>query len=232
MGKTPLVLCPGLLNDAALWRHQVDSLADIAEPMVADLTGADSVAALAQAVLAAAPPRFALVGLSMGGYVSFEIMRQAPDRVERLALFNTTARPDTPESRQRRLDMIEISRAGGFSKLPAQMLANQLYPGHLKNERIVGTVLTMAQRMGAGIFMRQQTAIMSRPDSRPDLAAIACPTLVVSGRQDGLTPPEVLAEIAAGIPGAKYIPIDEAGHLSPLDQPQAVSAVLRYWLLG
>lgn len=232
MTKTALVLCPGLLTDAALWHHQIQGLADLAEPVVADLTHADSMAGLAEAVLAAAPPRFALAGLSMGGYVCFEIMRRAPERVERLALLDTTARPDAPEARQRRLDLVDITRRGGFAKIAAQLLPSLVHPDHLKDGLIASTVLGMAERVGAGAFIRQQTAIMNRPDSRPGLAAIGVPTLVACGRQDALTPPEVMGEIASGIPQAKFVVIDESGHLSPLDQPQAVTAVLRNWLRG
>ncbi len=230
MEKCPLVLCPGLLNDAALWRHQIEGLAETVSPLVADLTVADTIAGLAEAVLAAAPPRFALAGLSMGGYVSFEILRRAPERVERLALFDTSARPDTAESRQRRLDMIDIARRGGFAKLPLQILAGQLHADSLRDERIVGVARAMAERIGADGFIRQQTAIMSRPDSRGDLASIKIPTLVVCGRQDTLTTPDIMREIAAGIPGAKFVLVDGAGHLTPLEQPQAVTALLQYWL--
>ncbi len=230
MTKTHLLFCPGLLNDAALWRHQIDSLADVADPSVADLGGADSIQALAADVLAKAPQRFALAALSMGGYVAFEILRRAPDRVSRLALFNTRARLDPEESRQRRRDMIDIARRGGFSKLPAQMLAGQVHPDHVKDPHIAGTVLAMAERIGGDAFIRQQTAVLGRPDSLPSLNAIDVPTLVVAGRQDAITPPDILAEIADGIAGSKLVVIEESGHLSPLEQPQAVSALLRYWL--
>src|SRR5215469_2286884 len=108
MPKTPLILLPGLLCDAALWAPQREALADIADVWIGDLTGADSMAAMAEAVLAAAPPKFALAGLSMGGYVSFEIMRRAPARVERLALLDTSARPDTPEQSRARRELMAL----------------------------------------------------------------------------------------------------------------------------
>lgn len=232
MAKTPLVLCPGVLNDAGLWRYQIDSLTDMADCTVADLGCADSMGALADAVLAMAPPRFALAGLSMGGYVSFEILRRAPDRVLRLALLDTSARPDSEESRLRRLDLIGIAKRGGFAKIPGQLMPNLLHPDHLKDERIAGEVLAMAGRVGVDAFIRQQTAVMNRPDSRPSLSAITVPTLVAGGRQDAITTPEITGEIAAGIPGARFVIIEESGHLSPLEQPQTVAALLRYWLQG
>ncbi|MDR3439210.1 alpha/beta fold hydrolase [Telmatospirillum sp.] len=230
MSKIPLLLCPGLLNDAALWRHQLDSLVDVSLPSVADLTSADSIADLATTVLDQAPPQFALAGLSMGGYVVFEILRRAPERVLRLALFDTRARLDPEESRARRREMIDIARRGGFAKLPAQMLPGQVHPDHVRVPRIAETVVAMAERIGAEAFIRQQTAILNRQESLSTLAGIKVPTLVVAGRQDAITPPKILAEIAAGIAGAKMVVIEEAGHLTPLEQPQAVSALMRYWL--
>lgn len=228
--KSPLLLCPGLLNDAALWRHQCETLADIADITVADLTVADSMGDLARAVLDRAPRRFSLAGLSMGGYVAFEIMRQAPERVIRLALFDTRARLDPEDSRSRRRELIEIARRGGFSKLPRQMLAGQVHPAHARNPDMARTVLGMAERVGADAFIRQQTAILGRPDSLPGLASIKVPVLVAGGRQDAITPPEILQEIAGGIPCARLVIVEDAGHLLPLEQPQAVSALLRYWL--
>src|SRR5215469_18912975 len=114
MAKTPLILLPGLLCDAALWGPQTAALADIADMSVADLTQADSMAAMAEAVLGAAPPKFALAGLSMGGYVAFEVMRRAPERVERLALLDTSARPDTPEHKRARRELMALAQRGEF----------------------------------------------------------------------------------------------------------------------
>ena len=230
MTKTPLLLCPGLLNDGTLWRHQIDSLADVADTLVADLTGADRIGDLADAVLDRAPAQFALAGLSMGGYVAFEILRRAPKRVTRLALFDTRAGLDAPDSRARRLELIDIAQRGGFARLPAQLLPNLLHPDHVKIPHIADVVLAMAERVGSEAFIRQQTAILHRSDSLPHLSAIGVPTLVAGGRQDSITPPDTLRDIAEGIPGAKLVLIEDAGHLSPLEQPQAVSALLRYWL--
>jgi len=228
----PLILCPGLLNDAALWAHQNEHLADLAEPQVADLTQAETIAELADQVLAAAPSRFALAGLSMGGYVAFEILRRAPERVLKLALVNTSARPDTEDGRAKRLQLMDIAQRGGFDKLPSQILSGQLHPANFANDTIREIALGMAGRVGAEGFVRQQTAIMSRPDSRPILRAIACPTLVIGGAQDSLTTPEIMAEIADGIPGAGFTLIERAGHLTPLEQPVAVTELLRLWLRG
>ncbi|OIQ89363.1 3-oxoadipate enol-lactonase 2 [mine drainage metagenome] len=232
MEKLPLLLCPGLLNDAFLWRHQVEHLADLAVPRVMDLTREREIAALAERLLAEAPPRFALAGLSMGGYVAFEILRRAPERVAKLALVNTSARPDSAESAARRHQLMEIARRGGFDKLPRQILEGQLAPASFADASLLAAALGMAGRVGAEGFINQQTAILSRPDSRPTLAAIRCPTLVIGGAQDSLTTPAIMAEIADGIKGAAFTLIEGAGHLTPLEQPVAVTALLRLWLRG
>lgn len=225
-----LVLLPGLLCDAALWAHQIAGLEGIARCRVADLSGHDSVAGLAESVLAAAPDRFALAALSMGGYVAFEIMRRAPERVTALALMDTSARPDSEEQSEVRRGLIALSRRGRFKGVTPRLLPRLIHADRLGDPEPAGTVMAMAGRIGQDAFIRQQTAIMGRPDSRPGLGAIACPTLVAVGRQDVLTPPELAAEMAAGIPGARLEIIEASGHLPPLEQPEATTGLMRAWL--
>jgi pimeloyl-ACP methyl ester carboxylesterase len=228
--RTPLILLPGLLLDARLWSRQVENLADLAEIEVADLIGPDTVGAMAERVLAMRSGRFALAGLSMGGYVAFEIMRRAPERVLRLALLDTTARPDTPEQIARRRGLMELAQKGRFLGVTPRLLPQLLHPDHVRDHAIANTVAQMARSVGRDGFLAQQRAIIGRPDSRPDLARIRCPALVLGGRQDAVTPPEVMEEIAAGIPGARLRLLDRCGHLSPLEQPEAVTAALADWL--
>lgn len=228
--KINLVLLPGLLNDAALWQHQIDTLGDVADITVADLTGEESMAALARGVLEAAPDRFSLAGLSMGGYVAQEIMRQAPDRVERLALIDTSYLADTPEQTERRKNFIEMAQHGEFKGVTSRLLPLLIHDARLGDEDLTEPLFAMAERVGKDAFVRQQTAIMHRPDSTHDLGLIHCPTLVLCGRHDQLTPPEVHAEMASRIPNAKLVVVEDCGHLSPLERPYAVSAALRYWL--
>lgn len=228
--QTPLILLPGLLNDTWLWRHQVAHLAAVAEIEVADLIGPDTVGAMAERVLAMRSGPFALAGLSMGGYVAFEVMRRAPERVLRLALLDTSARADTPEQTARRRGLIELAQKGRFLGVTPRLLPQLLHPDHVRDHAIANAVVQMARSVGREGFLAQQRAIMGRPDSRPDLARIRCPTLVLGGRQDAVTPPEVLEEIAAGIPGARLLLIERCGHLAPLEQPQAVTAALAGWL--
>jgi pimeloyl-ACP methyl ester carboxylesterase len=226
----PLVLLPGLLCDGALWRAQVDGLAGRAECRVADFTSQDTMAAMAESVLAMMPGHFALAGLSMGGYVAFEVLRRAPERVARLALLGTSARPDTPEQLSRRRGLIALARKGNFKGVTGQLLPLLLHPGRLDDEALATEILAMAGRVGREAFLRQQAAIMSRPDSRPDLVRIACPTMVLCGRQDALTLPAWHTEIAAGIANARLVMLEDCGHLAPMERPTEVSAALADWL--
>ncbi len=229
--KEPLVLLPGLLCDPALWAPQITTLSDVAGPiMVADLTRHDSLAEMAAATLEEAPDRFALAGLSMGGYCAFEIMRQAPQRVTRLALLDTSARQDTEEQRSRRRGLIELAQKGEFKGVTPRLLPLFLHQDRLGDEALTSTVRSMAERVGKDAFLRQQTAIMGRPDSRLGLGRIACPTLVLTGRQDVLTPPAMSEEIAAGISGSRLVLVEECGHLTTIERPEAVNATFRDWL--
>lgn len=228
--KSKLLLLPGLLCDRTLWAAQIAGLGSIADIMIGDLTDDETVDGMAERVLASAPPRFALAGLSMGGYVSFAIMRRAPERVERLALLDTSARPDTPEQTQVRLDLIALAQRGTFKGVTPQLLPRWIHPQHMQNERLVRTVTEMTLRVGPEAFIRQQRAIMTRPDSRPGLSRIACPTLVLCGREDMATPVEVHREIAADIPDSRLTIIEHCGHLSTMEKPDEVTAAMRAWL--
>lgn len=230
MNKPRLVLLPGLLNDARLYRKQIAGLADAADCVVGDLTGADSIVALADAVLAQAPSRrFALAGLSMGGYVALEIMRQAPERVIALALLDTSARPDTAASTEGRRAAIRQSETD-FPAVIAALVPKLMSPSHARDEALAGLFTAMAQSVGREAFVRQQTAIMHRIDSRPHLGNISCPTLVLCGREDGVTPVEFHEELAAGISGSVLEIIEDSGHLTALEQPDRVTGALQRWL--
>lgn len=228
--RQPLILLPGLLCDQSLWAPQMAALADLADPIVGDLTQAQSMAAMAEAVLASAPPRFALAGLSMGGYVSFEIMRRAPERVIRLALLDTSARPDTEAQTQQRRAFIGMCEHGEFKGVTPKLLPLWIHPSRLDDEALSGTIMAMTARVGRDAFIRQQTAIMNRPDSRPDLVNIACPTLVLCGHEDLPTPVAVHREMATDIPNSRLVLVPECGHLSTLERPEEVSAAMRRWL--
>jgi pimeloyl-ACP methyl ester carboxylesterase len=222
-----VVFVPGLLCDTRLWRPQVDALAGRADCHVADATRSDTMAGLARDLLADCPfERFALAGLSMGGYVALEAMRQAPARVTHLALLDTSARPDTPEQSQKRRDFIELAGRGRFLGVTDALLPLLVHPSRLADDELVAVVKAMAKSVGKDAFVRQERAIMSRADGRPLLPRITCPTLVLCGRQDALTPLALHEEIAAAVPGARLEVIAECGHLSALERPDAVSAAL------
>lgn len=226
-----LLLLPGLLCDARLWRDQVAALAPLARPIVADLTLDDTVEAMAARALAAFDGPFALAGLSMGGYVALEVLRQAPGRVTRLALLDTTARPDTPEQTSRRRGLIALSQSGQFRGVTPRLLPQLIHPSRLDTP-LAAEVMAMAERVGQEAFLRQQGVIMRRPDSRPGLARITVPTLVGVGADDTLTPPHLAEEMAAMIPGARLRRFADAGHLPTMEVPEAVNAALAAWLVA
>ena len=226
----PLVLVPGHLCDQAMWAHQRAHLADLAAVSIASTVGSDTMAGMARAVLAAAPPRFALAGLSMGGYIALEIMRQAPARVTRLALVDTMASLGTPAAAERRRQMIALLEAGRFDEVLAIFTPLLVHQSRLSDMPLMDELARMTRRIGPKAALDQQRAMLARPDSLPGLARITCPAVVICGRQDVLTPLAESETMAAGIPGAKLVAIEDCGHMSTMERPQAVTAVLRYWL--
>src|SRR5579864_5611285 len=219
----PTVLIPGLLCTPRLYAEQLSALWRFGPVTVADHTRDDSVAGIARRLLAAAPPRFVLIGLSMGGYTAFEVMRAAPDRVVRLALLDTSARPDLPEQGERRRALIALAREGRFAEVIEPLFLSWVHPSRRTDAALRGIVHGMAEDTGSQAFVRQITAIMTRPDSRPGLAAIRCPTLVLVGDKDEATSPDRAAEIADGIPGARLVTVPNCGHLSTLERPAGVT---------
>lgn len=230
MSPVPTVLIPGLLCSPRLFAEQLPALWRSADVTVASHHHDDNFAAIAGRILATAPPRFGLAGLSMGGYLAFEIMRQAGDRVTRLALLNTSARADTAEQAQRRRDHIAMTREGRFTEVIDALHERWVRPSRRHDPALRQAIRQMADETGPEAFVRQQTAIMNRPGSLPGLAAIGCPVLVVAGADDEVTTPDRATEIAARIPQARLAVIPDCGHLSTLEQPSAVSQLLVSWL--
>jgi pimeloyl-ACP methyl ester carboxylesterase len=226
----PIVLVPGLNCSARLYGEQIPALWRFGPVTVADHTRDASIAAIASRILAAAPPRFALAGLSMGGYIAFEIMRQAPQRVAKLALLDTGARPETPEQSARRKAPMAAARDGNFLSVADASFVFFVHPSRHDDVALRDVVRAMAEDTGVQGYLRQQQAIMGRADSRPGLAAIRCPTLVLVGAQDQGTPPELAHEIAGSIAGARLVIVPECGHLSTLERPQAVTQALVEWM--
>ena len=227
-----IILLPGLLCDHRLWAGQLPALEARGDVLVPDLGRADTIGGLAEQVLARASDRFALAGLSMGGYVAFEILRRAPGRVARLALLDTQARADTEEGKARRRGLMALAEKGEFKGVTPRLLPLFLGREALKDPGITGTVQAMAESTGKDAFLRQQTAIMGRADSRADLPRITCPTLILAGRDDQITPPELQLEMTVAIPDTRLVLLPRCGHLAPLEQPEAVTRELLAWLDG
>jgi pimeloyl-ACP methyl ester carboxylesterase len=228
----PTVLVGGLNCSARLYAEQIPALWQCGPVIVADHRRDDSMAAMGRRILAAAPPRFALVGLSMGGYVAFEIMRQAAGRVARLALLDTGARAEAPERTAQRKPLLELARHGRFAEISDLQFPLLVHRSRHGDAALKAAVRAMNEETGAQAYLLQQQAIMSRPDSRPGLAAIACPTLVLVGDSDEATPPELAREIAAGIAGSRLVVVPDCGHLSTIERPQAVTNALLEWMRG
>jgi pimeloyl-ACP methyl ester carboxylesterase len=226
----PIVLVPGLNCSARLYAEQIPPLWQFGPVTVADHRRDDSIPAIAQRILAAAPPRFALAGLSMGGYIAFEIMRQAPARVAKLSLLDTGAGPELPARTVQRKPLIEMACQGRFAEITDDQFPLLVHRRRHGDTALKALVRAMNEETGPDAYVRQQVAIIGRPDSRPDLAAVACPTLIVVGDDDQLTPPALAREMAAGIRGARLVVIPDSGHLSTLEQPAAVTAALVAWM--
>ncbi len=226
----PVMLVPGLLCSARLYAEQIAALWPFGPVAVADHRRDDTMEAIASRILGAAPPRFALAGLSMGGYIALSILRQAPERVDRLALLDTSARPDTPQQTERRLAQIALARNGRFAEVPDLLWPLFVHRDRQGDENLRRVVRAMADETGPDAFVRQQHAIMARGDARPLLATIRCPTLVLVGEGDELTPPALAQEIAAGIAGSRLQTVPDCGHLSTLEQPAAVNRALAEWM--
>ena len=225
-----LVFVHGLLDDAAMWDWHAAHLSDIATVTAPDILEPETIGEAAAHVLDQAPDTFALAGFSMGGYIAFEILRRAPERVTHSALISTSSRADTPERIEFRQGQIVRAQSGDLAGVIDDLMPNAVHPDRLADVGLTREIRDMGLRVGTDAFVRQEHVIISRPDSRPGLGAIGCPTLVTCGRQDALTPPELSEEMAAGIPGARFVPIEECGHYAPLERHHAVNALLREWL--
>jgi pimeloyl-ACP methyl ester carboxylesterase len=226
----PVVFVPGLACTEDLFSHQIRALSGTRTIVLANHRRHATLHELAGELLADLPQRFVLAGLSMGGYVAFEILRRAAERVAAVVLLDTSARPDTPEAQERRQRMIAIAEAGRLAEIAALQTPLLVAPDRAEDPDLVATIRTMHEATGAQAYVRQQRAIITRPDSRPSLAAISCPALVIVGDRDQLTPPDVAAEIAAGIRGARFVTMPACGHLATIERPEAVTHAITDFL--
>lgn len=222
------ILCPGFMTDQALWSRMAPGLAEMATCIFADLSRTDDLEATAREILAAAPDRFILIGFSLGGFVAREILRLERDRVSGLVLMNTSARPARPEFVKRNAFLISHTKERGFRGLSTDAVKKAFHPDLRDDQALIQEVKDMALRMGADAFIRQLS--IQRRDGRPDLAKIACPTLVIWSRQDELRSMDESKEMADAIPGAEFRIIEDCGHMTPMEAPDAVLDVIASWL--
>ena len=228
----PIVLIPGLYLTARFFAAQLPPLWRRGAVMVANHARDAEIGALARRILAEAPPRFALVGHSMGGYAAFEMLRQEPARIAQLVLLDTSARADSVEQTTKRNEQIALARAGRFMEVPRALFPKLVHAARADDATLRADVERMAEDTGAEGFVRQLQAIMSRPDSRPTLAAIGCPTTVIVGEGDQVTPIEHAREMADGIPGATLEVVTGGGHYCAMETPDRVTALLERALAG
>jgi pimeloyl-ACP methyl ester carboxylesterase len=228
----PIVLIPGLNCSPRLYASQMPALWRFGPVTVADHTRDDSMAAIARRILADAPPRFALGGLSMGGYIALEIVRQAAERVAKLALLDTGARADTAEATEKRRVNIAAAEGGRFDEIIDVQFPIYVHPSRANDAILKAEYVAMCHDVGPEAYVRQQKAIMARADSRPLLPSIRCPTLVLVGKEDAATPVELSQEMATAIPGARLIVLRDCGHLSTMEKPDLVTAEFVAWVRG
>lgn len=230
--KIPLILVPGLLCTAELWRNQIEDLSDIANITVAEHYLDDNIPDIAHRILRDAPAQFAVAGLSMGGYIVMEMWRQAADRISHLSLMDTTVDEDTPQIRARRIDFLKLAEIGSFRGVTKQLLPQLIDESRLCDEDLTARIYKMSEDIGKDGFIRQEKAILSRRGSWDDLENIDCPTLVLAGENDALIPASRQREIAGQIPGAVFKLIKGSGHLPTMEAPDDVTAAMRYWLMS
>ncbi|MFC5526393.1 alpha/beta fold hydrolase [Rhodanobacter ginsengisoli] len=227
----PIVLVPGLLCTSEVFAPQVAALWPHGPVTIASTLEGRTIAGIATAILDVAPPRFALAGISMGGYICFEIMRQAPERISRLALLDTSARPDTPDQTAQRRSLIAQASQENFEALLTQVYGAILHPAHQGDPVLRAINVRMGLTVGIEGMARQLEACIGRSDSRPSLPGITVPTLVLVGDSDPLIPPEHSREMAAAIPHARLVVVENCGHASTLEQPEAVNRALIEWFI-
>lgn len=225
-----LVMVPGLLSTDAIWAPQIEALSEFVDIHVPNTTNMPSMEGLAANILDQLPSTFALAGHSMGGYVALEILSQAPERVERLALLSTSARLDEEGVAQKRRDFIALAERGRFLGVSSSLFAVMVHETRGRDEVILQTVQSMASEVGAEGFVRQQTAILGRSDHRETCKQVTCPTLVLAGRQDNVVPYTSSEELSRLIPGAVQLAIENCGHLPTLEAPGEVNGALLEWL--
>ncbi len=227
-----ICLLPGLLCDATVWEPQADALAARGQVHVADLWGPDSFAVMAEKVLDETSGPLAVVGHSMGARVAFEMWRLAPERTQRLALLSTGFHPPGPQEEPKRMALVKLGYEQGMAAVAERWLPPMVHPDRVHDETLMAPLKAMVRRATPEIFEAQQRAGLSRPDAGPYLDQIACPTLILVGREDGWSPPAQHEQMAQRIKGSKLVLVEHSAHMVTVEQPQPVNLALRNWLEG
>jgi pimeloyl-ACP methyl ester carboxylesterase len=222
-----MVFLPAMLCNGELYRPQIEALRDLVDPMA--LTPVEAtMAESATAVLEQAPPRFLLVGTSYGGSLALEVVSRAPSRVVGLWLMGCSPGPhNDPAAARLRNDRVQ---SGEFDAVVEELATTIAYEAGPYGVGAANDFRRMAKLAGPGVFLRQNTALLSRLDRRADLARIGCPTLLVWGREDRFVSAQRGAEMGALIPGARFVVLDGCGHLPTLERPDATIGLAREWL--
>ena len=229
--SVPLLMLPGHMCDRRLWT-MVEPHFGTQRPIVhADMTGSASIVDIAGAILSAAPERFVTLGLSMGGIVAFELARQQPSRMAALILSDTNAAPESQDrAEMRRAQQAKVRDGHLRDVVRDELKPAYLAPANRGRQDILDVTFSMAMELGPEVFLRQSEALLTRPDSRPTLSTIACPSLVLCGAEDPVCPPAWHREMADAIPGGELELVEGAGHLPPLEQPERFAAAILNWL--
>jgi pimeloyl-ACP methyl ester carboxylesterase len=228
--KVPLVLLPGLLCDRGIWEPQIAALAGVADIHVPDFSRHDSIEAMAREVLAQVPGKFAAAGHSMGGRVALEILRLAPERVSGVALLGTGYTPRAPGEEQRRQVLLDLARNEGLDALVSHWIPPLLCDTNPRREAVLRDFREIARRSSVTVFENHVRALLARPDASAVLPQIRCPTLVVCGRQDVQSALATHEYMASVVRESRLVAIDDCGHLSLLEAPEAVNSALHSWL--
>lgn len=232
-----LLFLPGLVCDADVWKHQSHALAGVTTVSVADYGLSDSLERMAQVAIERAPERLALAGHSMGARVSFEILRRVPERVVGLAILDSAYKARAAgeageREKAQRFALLKIAQTQGMRAMALEWLPGILHPARLADQPFVDSVVGMICRKTSEIFAAQIKALLERPDGAPVLKSVRCPTLVLCGREDTWSPLAGHQEMAAFVPGSKLVVIENSGHMSPMERPEAVTAAMTAWFAG
>ncbi|HHT0594176.1 TPA: alpha/beta fold hydrolase [Legionella anisa] len=225
MSQKTLVFLTGVLSDHRVWSYQINHLQDLVKCQIIPLFHGNSTEDLLQSVLNAVEGTFFLAGHSMGGWLALELARRAPERILKLCLVNTSAQQDSKEKHQRRMEMIQKVEQGNF-----QIVAETLADLYVYDDRAKNEVLSMFLNVGQQVFLTQQKILLARRECLSFLSSFAMPTLIIHAREDKIFSLAVHEELADKIPNSKLAIIEDSGHMSPMESPQAVTALLRFWL--